>query len=67
VRHLIVHRGGVADTKFVKNTNVKARIGTTLSLSLSQVAHYMMAVTLGCVDLLTTVDGWFASQNQKTL
>lgn len=65
VRHLIVHRGGVADGKFVKATKLKARPDKTVSLKLSKVAHYMISVTLGCLALLKIVDEWFASQKKE--
>lgn len=62
VRHLIMHRGGVADEKFVKITKLKIRPGETLSLKLPQVGGYMMSVTLGCVALLKVVDKWLLDQ-----
>ncbi len=59
VRHLIVHRGGVADAKFVKVTKMKIKPNKTLSLQLPQVGLYMMSATMGCVSLLHVVDEWF--------
>jgi hypothetical protein len=56
VRHLIVHRGGVVDEKFLRVTNLKARRGVPLSPKVSQVCDYMIAVTLACVSLLKSVD-----------
>jgi hypothetical protein len=64
VRHLIVHRGGVADGKFVKATKLKAKPDKMLSLKLSRVGSYMVSVTLSCVALLHVVDEWFAAQQQ---
>jgi len=64
LRHLIVHRGGVADSKFVKITKPKVRADKIVSLKLSQVGLYMMSVTLGCVALLKVVDEWFVSQKE---
>jgi hypothetical protein len=65
VRHLIVHRGRVADSKFVKLTKLRVRPNKVMSLTLSKVGLYMMSVTLGCVALLKTVDEWFASQKKE--
>lgn len=62
VRHLIVHRGGVVDSKFAKVTNLRVRPDRTLSLTLPQVGGYMMSVTLACADLLKIVDEWFTAQ-----
>lgn len=62
VRHLIVHRGGVADDKFLKLTKLKVRRAKILSLALSQVGDYMAGMTLGCVGLLKIVDKWFEEQ-----
>jgi hypothetical protein len=62
VRHLIVHRGGVADAKFAKITKLKVKPEAKFSLKLSKVGLYMMSVTLGSVALLNIVDDWFAAQ-----
>lgn len=65
VRHLIVHRGGVADEKFLKLTKVKAKKNAPLPLPLSQIGEYMMTVTLGCLALLKVVDDYFTAESQN--
>jgi hypothetical protein len=65
VRHLIVHRGGVADDRFIRLTKIKARPGKPLSLTTTQVANYMISVTLGCASLLKIVDEWFTEEEKK--
>lgn len=61
VRHLIVHRGGITDEKFLRITKLKARRGAPLPLKTPQVCGYVINVTLGCVALLEGVDNWFRS------
>jgi len=66
VRHLIVHRGGIVDDKFLKISKLKVRRNTALRLSVGQVRDYIISMTLGCVALLHSVDGWFTSQQGNT-
>jgi hypothetical protein len=66
VRHLIMHRGGIADPRFVTMTKIKTRPNSMLSLKLAQVAEYMMSMTMGCVALLHVVDDWFAQQGASS-
>ena len=65
VRHLIVHRGGIVDDKFLKISKLKVRRNTALRLSVGQVRDYIISMTLACVALLHSVDGWFTSQQGK--
>jgi hypothetical protein len=65
VRHLIVHRGGLVDEKFVYLTKMKVRPDTVLFIRVEEVRDYMLATTLGSLALLRTVDNWFVSQCAK--
>jgi hypothetical protein len=65
VRHLIVHRGGIADDQFMKVAKVKGKPGRPLFLTMEKVTSYMVGVTLGCVALLKVVDEWFGAHQTR--
>jgi hypothetical protein len=64
IRHLIVHRGGITDEKFLKYSKIKARPNSALRPTVEQVRDYMVTMTLGSVALLRSVDDWFTSKQQ---
>jgi hypothetical protein len=61
VRHLIVHRGGVMDDKFLKLSGLKGKKGANLTLTLPQVTDFMVTVALSGMSLLKIVDEAFDS------
>ena len=56
VRHLLVHRGGIADSKFVRMSNWNARPGEPISLSPDDIAPLCNAAIVTSKALLGIVD-----------
>ena len=51
IRHLIVHKRGIADEKYIANTNKKIKIGTNIHIKPLEFERYFMAV----VDVGTAI------------
>lgn len=62
IRHLILHRGGIVDEKFLKTTKIKARRNAFIAITIPQTADHMMSMVMASVCLLKIVGGWFVSQ-----
>lgn len=62
-RHLILHRGGVVDEKFLKTTKIKARRNALISITIPQTGEHMISMVMASLSLLKVVEGWFASQD----
>lgn len=65
VRHLIVHRGGISDEKFIKVTKLKVRRNAALQVKPAQVRAYAESVIIGSAGLLEIVDEWMQSPGVK--
>ena len=61
-RHLILHRGGIVDEKFLKTTKIKARRNALIAITILQTAEHMMSMVMASVSLLKVVESWFVSQ-----
>lgn len=64
IRHLILHRGGIVDDKFLKTTKIKARRNAFIAITIPQTAEHMMSMVMASISLLKIVEGWFVTHKE---
>ncbi len=64
-RHLILHKAGIVDKKFLKNTRGDYEVGQRLKLSLSELGKYMEDIFEQGFELLQKTEDWLNKNPTK--